>query len=142
MAVAVGVVGQTAVLDRPRVADVRTLVKLDPRPVEQVPSDNHCGDDEQHQLNYEVNAPHGGVGFCIGIAGMKALRDDRGRRDPNGYKLQASLEAIADELAAAAGLVCGKLNRTPACVIRGFPYEPAPGRTRDLLRPAASDLFR
>lgn len=82
------------------------------------------------------------VDFCIGIAGMKALRDDRGRRDPNGYMLQASLEAVADELAGAAGLVCGKLNRTPACIIRGFRYEPAPGRTRDLLRPAASDLFR
>jgi len=82
------------------------------------------------------------VDFCIGIAGMKALRDDRGHRDPTGYKLQASLEAIADELAGAAGLVCGKLNRTPACIIRGFRYEPAPGRTRDLLRPAASDLFR
>ncbi|MCU1299957.1 MAG: coenzyme F420-0:L-glutamate ligase [Candidatus Sulfotelmatobacter sp.] len=82
------------------------------------------------------------VDFCIGIAGMKALRDDRGQRDPHGYKLQASLEAVADELAAAAGLVCGKLNRTPACIIRGFRYEPARGRTRDLLRPAASDLFR
>jgi len=82
------------------------------------------------------------VDFCIGIAGMKALRDDRGRRDPQGYKLQASLEAVADELASAAALVCGKLNRTPACVIRGFRYEPAGGRTRDLLRPAASDLFR
>ena len=80
--------------------------------------------------------------FCIGIAGMKALRDDRGRRDPHGYTLQASLEAVADELAAAAGLVCGKLNRTPACIIRGFGCEPARGRTRDLLRPAASDLFR
>jgi coenzyme F420-0:L-glutamate ligase/coenzyme F420-1:gamma-L-glutamate ligase len=82
------------------------------------------------------------VDFCIGIAGMKALRDDRGRRDPHGYKLHASLEAVADELAAAAGLVCGKLNRTPACIIRGFRYESAPGRTRELLRPAASDLFR
>ncbi len=82
------------------------------------------------------------VDFCIGIAGMKALRDDRGRRDPHGYELQASLEAIADELAGAAGLVCGKLNRTPACIIRGFPYEPADGHARDLLRPAASDLFR
>ncbi|MFZ0138689.1 MAG: coenzyme F420-0:L-glutamate ligase [Candidatus Sulfotelmatobacter sp.] len=82
------------------------------------------------------------VDFCIGIAGMKALRDDRGRRDRHGYKLQASLEAIADELACAAGLVCGKLNRTPACIIRGFPYEPADGRVRDLLRPAANDLFR
>ena len=82
------------------------------------------------------------VDFCIGIAGMKALRDDRGHRDPHGYKLHASLEAIADELAAAAGLVCGKLNRTPACIIRGFRYETAGGRTRELLRPAASDLFR
>jgi coenzyme F420-0:L-glutamate ligase/coenzyme F420-1:gamma-L-glutamate ligase len=82
------------------------------------------------------------VDFCIGMAGMKALRDDRGRCDPHGYTLHASFEAVADELAAAAGLVCGKLNRTPACIIRGFPYEPARGRTRDLLRPAANDLFR
>jgi coenzyme F420-0:L-glutamate ligase / coenzyme F420-1:gamma-L-glutamate ligase len=82
------------------------------------------------------------VDFCIGIAGMKALRDDRGRRDPHGYKLHASLEAVADELTSAAGLVCGKLNRTPACIVRGFSYEPARGRIRDLLRPSASDLFR
>jgi coenzyme F420-0:L-glutamate ligase/coenzyme F420-1:gamma-L-glutamate ligase len=82
------------------------------------------------------------VDFCIGMAGMKALRDDRGRRDPHGYTLQASLEAIADELACAAALVCGKLNRLPACIIRGFPYEPARGRSRDLLRPKANDLFR
>jgi coenzyme F420-0:L-glutamate ligase/coenzyme F420-1:gamma-L-glutamate ligase len=82
------------------------------------------------------------VDFCIGIAGMKPLRDDRGRRDPHGYKLQASVEGIADELACAAGLVCGKLNYTPACVIRGFHYEPALGRARDLLRPVKNDLFR
>jgi len=82
------------------------------------------------------------VDFCIGIAGMQPLRDDRGRRDPHGYTLHASLEAVADELACAAGLVCGKLNRTPACIVRGFRYEPARGRTRDLLRPAAQDLFR
>ncbi len=82
------------------------------------------------------------VDFCIGIAGMKALRDDRGLRDPHGYTLHASLEAVADELAAAAGLVCGKLKRTPACVIRGYTYEPAHGITSALLRPAASDLFR
>ncbi len=80
--------------------------------------------------------------FCIGIAGMKPLRDDRGRRDSHGYKLQASVEAIADELACAAGLVCGKLNRTPACLIRGFRYESGRGRTSELLRPAATDLFR
>jgi coenzyme F420-0:L-glutamate ligase / coenzyme F420-1:gamma-L-glutamate ligase len=82
------------------------------------------------------------VDFCIGLAGMKALRDDRGQRDPHGYTLHASLEAVTDELAAAAGLVCGKLNRTPACIVRGFPYESARGRAGDLLRPASTDLFR
>jgi coenzyme F420-0:L-glutamate ligase / coenzyme F420-1:gamma-L-glutamate ligase len=82
------------------------------------------------------------VDFCIGIAGMKALRDDRGLRDPHGYTLNVSVEAVADELACAAALLCGKLNRTPACIVRGFSYEPARGRTRDLLRPATRDLFR
>ena len=82
------------------------------------------------------------VDFCIGIAGMKAVRDDRGHRDPHGYTLQASLEAVADELASAAALLCGKLNRTPACIIRGIPHAPARGRARELLRPAANDLFR
>jgi len=80
--------------------------------------------------------------FAIGIAGMKPLRDDRGRRDPRGYKLKASVEAIADELACAAGLVCGKLNRTPACIARGFSYPGGIGGVKDLLRPAATDLFR
>jgi coenzyme F420-0:L-glutamate ligase / coenzyme F420-1:gamma-L-glutamate ligase len=80
--------------------------------------------------------------FAIGISGMKPLRDDRGQRDPHGYKLQASVEAVADELACAAGLVCGKLNRAPACLVRGFRYEPGIGTVRDLLRPASRDLFR
>ena len=83
------------------------------------------------------------VDFCIGIAGMKPLRDDRGRRDPHGYTLHASIEAVVDELACAAGLICRKLNHTPACIIRGFPYQPAHhARTSELLRPATSDLFR
>ena len=80
--------------------------------------------------------------LAIGIAGMKPLRDDRGRRDSHGYKLKASVEAVADELASAAGLVCGKLSRTPACIVRGFRYQPGAGSVRDLLRPAANDLFR
>jgi len=80
--------------------------------------------------------------FAIGIAGMKPLRDDRGRRDSHGYKLRASVEAVADELACAAGLVCGKLNRAPACLVRGFRYDPGSGKVTDLLRPASTDLFR
>lgn len=79
---------------------------------------------------------------AIGLAGMKPLHDYRRRRDPHGYHLRVSVDAVADELACAAGLVCGKLARTPACIIRGFQYQPGPGRAQDLIRPAASDLFR
>jgi len=79
---------------------------------------------------------------AIGVAGLRPLHDDRGRTDPHGYALRVSLEAVADELACAGGLVCSKLSRTPACIIRGFPYRPGPGRARDLVRPAAGDLFR
>jgi coenzyme F420-0:L-glutamate ligase/coenzyme F420-1:gamma-L-glutamate ligase len=79
---------------------------------------------------------------AIGVAGMKAMHDYRGRRDPHGYPLRVSVDAVADELACAAGLVCGKLARTPACIIRGFQYEPGRGRARDLIRPASNDLFR
>jgi coenzyme F420-0:L-glutamate ligase/coenzyme F420-1:gamma-L-glutamate ligase len=79
---------------------------------------------------------------AIGIAGMKAVHDDRGTRDPHGYKLRVSMEAVADELACAAGLVCGKLARTPACIIRGFPYRVAKGNSGELIRSAVTDLFR
>jgi coenzyme F420-0:L-glutamate ligase/coenzyme F420-1:gamma-L-glutamate ligase len=79
---------------------------------------------------------------AIGVAGMKALHDYRQQHDPHGYTLKASIEAIADELACAAGLVCGKLSRTPACIIRGFRYRRGAGSAGDLIRPAATDLFR
>jgi coenzyme F420-0:L-glutamate ligase/coenzyme F420-1:gamma-L-glutamate ligase len=79
---------------------------------------------------------------AIGVAGLQPLHDDRGRRDPHGYLLRVSVDAVADELACAAGLVCGKLTRTPACIIRGFRYRPGRGSARDLIRPAAMDLFR
>jgi coenzyme F420-0:L-glutamate ligase/coenzyme F420-1:gamma-L-glutamate ligase len=79
---------------------------------------------------------------AIGVAGMQVLHDYRGQPDSHGYTLQASIEADADQLACAAGLVCGKLSRTPACIIRGFGYRPGRGSARDLIRPAANDLFR
>ncbi len=79
---------------------------------------------------------------AIGVAGIKTLQDYRGRRDPYGYALRVSLDAVADQLACAAGLLCGKLARTPACIIRGFRYQPGQGRARDLIRSAKTDLFR
>jgi len=84
-------------------------------------------------------------GLCeaaIGVAGMKPFRDFRRQRDPHGYQLRASLEAVADELACMAGLVCGKLSRCPACIIRGFRYDAGSGRARQLVRPKNRDLFR
>ena len=79
---------------------------------------------------------------AIGVAGMQPLVDYRGRRDSHGYMLHASIDAVADELACAAGLVCGKLESTPACIIRGFSYRTGNGSARQLIRPAAYDLFR
>jgi coenzyme F420-0:L-glutamate ligase / coenzyme F420-1:gamma-L-glutamate ligase len=79
---------------------------------------------------------------AIGVAGMKPLIDYRGRNDAQGYKLHASAEAVADEVACAAGLVCGKLNRTPASIVRGFAGHFGRGSARELIRPANNDLFR
>jgi coenzyme F420-0:L-glutamate ligase / coenzyme F420-1:gamma-L-glutamate ligase len=79
---------------------------------------------------------------AIGIAGMRPLADHRGKRDAFGYVLHASAEAVADELACAAGLVCGKLNRTPFCIVRGFAYERGRGTARELMRAPENDLFR
>jgi coenzyme F420-0:L-glutamate ligase / coenzyme F420-1:gamma-L-glutamate ligase len=79
---------------------------------------------------------------AIGIAGMRPLVDYRGRRDPHGYSLHATVDAVADELACAAGLVCGKLESTPACIIRGYSYRRGNGIAHELIRSAQNDLFR
>jgi len=84
-------------------------------------------------------------GLCqvaIGVAGMKPMRDFRGRRDPRGYKLRVTEEAVADELAALGALTGDKLSRTPVCLVRGFRYARGKGRARELVRPAKQDLFR
>lgn len=84
-------------------------------------------------------------GLCdvaIGVAGMKVIHDYRGKRDPYGYKMHATEEAVADELACVAGLVCGKDSRVPACIIRGYSYRRGKGSARQLVRPAERDLFR
>jgi coenzyme F420-0:L-glutamate ligase/coenzyme F420-1:gamma-L-glutamate ligase len=79
---------------------------------------------------------------AIGLAGMKPTHDYRGRRDAYGYKLHATEECVADELACVAGLVCGKNALVPACIIRGYPYRRGNGTARQIVRPAARDLFR
>ena len=79
---------------------------------------------------------------AVGVAGMQVFRDFRTQRDQHGYRLKATLESVADELACAAGLVCGKLSGTPAAIVGGFSYTPGRGRAKQLIRPAKRDLFR
>jgi coenzyme F420-0:L-glutamate ligase/coenzyme F420-1:gamma-L-glutamate ligase len=81
------------------------------------------------------------VNVALGVAGLPALMDLRGRIDDAGKELRATVLAVADEVAAAAGLVMGKTQRTPVVVVRGLELD-GQGRGRDLIRPAAEDLFR
>ena len=85
---------------------------------------------------------NGQVNMAIGVAGMEALTDYRGQYDPYGYELHASIIAVADELAAAAELVMGKIDRVPVALIRGYAYTPGPGDARALIRDKAMDMFR
>jgi coenzyme F420-0:L-glutamate ligase/coenzyme F420-1:gamma-L-glutamate ligase len=85
----------------------------------------------------------GVVNVAIGCAGIPAVVDLRGTLDDRGRTLETTIVALADELAAASGLVMGKSARVPAAVVRGVPSPTGPpGRARDLVRPPDEDLFR
>jgi coenzyme F420-0:L-glutamate ligase/coenzyme F420-1:gamma-L-glutamate ligase len=81
------------------------------------------------------------VNVALGVAGVAPLIDYRGERDANGKLLQATIIALADELASAAELVMGKADRVPVAIIRGVTNAGA-GSGRDLIRPEEKDLFR
>ncbi|HUA19146.1 MAG TPA: coenzyme F420-0:L-glutamate ligase [Bryobacteraceae bacterium] len=82
------------------------------------------------------------VDVAIGVAGLDPLDDHRGRLDRQGRKLTATILAVADQLAAAAGLVMRKAEGCPVALIRGFDWQPAEGSARSLIRPPEQDLFR
>jgi coenzyme F420-0:L-glutamate ligase / coenzyme F420-1:gamma-L-glutamate ligase len=82
------------------------------------------------------------VNIAIGVAGFAPLRSYLGERDPAGRPLQATILAIADELAAAAEPVMGKLDRIPAVIVRGLPLAPGEEGSKALLRDPARDIFR
>jgi coenzyme F420-0:L-glutamate ligase / coenzyme F420-1:gamma-L-glutamate ligase len=79
---------------------------------------------------------------AIGLAGMAAMRDYVGMPDSAGRPLQMTVLAVADELAAAAELVMGKLDRIPAAIVRGLSLPIDDGGSKPLLREPARDLFR
>jgi coenzyme F420-0:L-glutamate ligase/coenzyme F420-1:gamma-L-glutamate ligase len=82
------------------------------------------------------------VDIAIGVAGMPAIVDLRGTPDHGGRLLDATVVALADQVAAAAGAVMGKAERIPAAVVRGLAWNGDDGTAHDLVRPAELDLFR
>jgi coenzyme F420-0:L-glutamate ligase/coenzyme F420-1:gamma-L-glutamate ligase len=82
----------------------------------------------------------GTTDVALGAAGVEVLRDLKGKVDPNGYELRSTVIAVADELAGAAELVMGKLDRTPVAIVRGLDAR-GDGRARDLVMPAERNLF-
>src|SRR5947208_1431818 len=79
---------------------------------------------------------------AIGASGVPVLHDLRGTRDREGKPLTATILAVADELAAAAGLLMGKSEGFPVVVIRGYRYKPSAEPATSIIRPASEDLFR
>jgi coenzyme F420-0:L-glutamate ligase / coenzyme F420-1:gamma-L-glutamate ligase len=85
----------------------------------------------------------GTVGAAIGVSGLPALWDRRGEPDLYGYQLQHTDVALADELAAAAGLLMGQAAEAiPAVLIRGLSLPPGEGQATDLYRSEETDLYR
>jgi coenzyme F420-0:L-glutamate ligase / coenzyme F420-1:gamma-L-glutamate ligase len=83
------------------------------------------------------------VNVALGVAGLPALIDYRGRPDDFGMPLQATVVAVADEIAAAAELLMGKTRRVPVVIVHGLDvFEGTPGDGQELVRPSELDLFR
>ncbi len=84
------------------------------------------------------------VDFALGAAGIEVFEDHRGGVDADGRALAVTTRAIADELAAAADLVKGKVSGIPAAIIRGLAPEaftPAGGGARSVVRTGPGDWF-
>jgi len=84
----------------------------------------------------------GQVNVAIGIAGLKPIIDYRGMEDVFGKELKVTEIAIADEIAGAAELVMGKLDRVPVAIVRGYKYGNKQGSVKELIRKCGNDLFR
>jgi len=83
----------------------------------------------------------GVINVAIGCAGLPALVDLRGTKDAVGRILEATVEALADEVAAAAGLAMGKAEGIPVALVRGIRADGPPSPASAMVRPAEEDLF-
>lgn len=84
---------------------------------------------------------NGIVNVAVGVAGMAALLDLRGRPDAAGREMQATVTAVADQLASAADLAGGKVAQRPVVVIRGYAYPTGEGGAAAVVMERATDLF-
>ncbi len=85
----------------------------------------------------------GTVGVAIGVSGLPALVDLRGRPDLFGRRLEASVVGFADEIAAAASLVMGQADEAlPVVMVRGLRWSAPESAAVSLIRPSHEDLFR
>lgn len=128
-------------------ADIAVLLPEDP---------DASADGIRQALQAHYNVPHGvlvtdtqgrpfrrgALGVAIGLSNIRPLYSYIGIEDRDGRTLCSSVEAQADELAAAVTLVMGQgAENTPAAILRGFPRALGEGRTLEQLFPAAQDLF-
>lgn len=84
----------------------------------------------------------GQLDVAIGVAGIEVLDDHEGRTDWSERPLEHTLIAVADQVAAAAGLLAGKADGVPAVLVHGAPHRKGAGKAADLVRPRENDLFR
>jgi coenzyme F420-0:L-glutamate ligase/coenzyme F420-1:gamma-L-glutamate ligase len=87
----------------------------------------------------------GQTDVAIGAAGLRVLDDLRGSTDAGGRRLDVTVAAVGDEIAAAADLVKGKAGSLPVAVVRGLGHLVGeldlPG-ARSIVRSAEQDMFR
>ena len=82
------------------------------------------------------------VDVAIGVSGLLPLDDLRGVPDADGRVMRSTVRAVADELASAAELALGKTAGRPVALVRGATFTRGEGSVRELVMPAANDLFR
>jgi coenzyme F420-0:L-glutamate ligase/coenzyme F420-1:gamma-L-glutamate ligase len=84
----------------------------------------------------------GTVGMALGVSGLPALHNQVGRSDLDGRKLESTLTALADQVAAAADLVAGQADEArPVILVRGLSFAPVDSSASQLLRPPEQDLY-
>jgi coenzyme F420-0:L-glutamate ligase / coenzyme F420-1:gamma-L-glutamate ligase len=84
---------------------------------------------------------NGIVNVAVGAAGIEALRDMRGEPDAAGRVMQATVIAVADELASAADLAGGKVEQRPVVLVRGYTWLSSDAGASELVMDRERDLF-